>query len=341
MAPITIRDINNKEEWEAFVLSHPESNFLHSWHWGEFHQSLGKQIQRTGFFKNNELRGVMLSIVERAKRGVYLTVPGGPIIDWQDPELVTIFIEEVKQFTKSKGCVFARVRSQLEFSDWAKKIFSQNGFIDAPMHLHAELTSQLDISPPEEILLANMRKSTRYEIKKAVKLGIRVNFSNNPSLIRDFYDLQVRTAKRQKFIPFSYEFLANQFEIFSKDKLVLLFSASLNGELLAQAFVIFYGHEAVYHYGASTEKGRKYPGSYLCQWEAIKQAKQRGMRRYNFWGVAPLDKPGHRFYGVSVFKRGFGGRDIQYLHAQDLVINRPRYLADYAIESIRRRVRKV
>ncbi|KKS63763.1 MAG: FemAB family protein, partial [Candidatus Daviesbacteria bacterium GW2011_GWA1_42_6] len=113
------------------------------------------------------------------------------------------------------------------------------------------------------------------------------------------------------------------------------------GKLLAQAFVIFYGQEAAYHYGAGTEEGRKYPGAYLIQWEAIKEAKKRGMTRYNFWGVAPSDKPSHRFAGVSLFKRGFGGSEFEYLHAQDLVINRSRYLINTAIENLRRHIRRV
>jgi len=49
----------------------------------------------------------------------------------------------------------------------------------------------------------------------------------------------------------------------------------------------FLRSEAAYHYGASTEEGRKYPGAYLIQWEAIKEAKKKEHKRYNFWGVPP------------------------------------------------------
>jgi lipid II:glycine glycyltransferase (peptidoglycan interpeptide bridge formation enzyme) len=110
---------------------------------------------------------------------------------------------------------------------------------------------------------------------------------------------------------------------------------------LAQAFVIFYGKEAVYHYGASTDEGRHYPGAYLIQWEAIKEAKKRGMTRYNFWGVAPENNANHRFSGLSLFKRGFGGEDFEYLHAQDLIINYPRYLVNYLVEFLRKKFRNV
>ena len=80
MDQVTVKLIEDKNEWEGFLAKHPEANFLQSWYWGEFHQSIGHKISRTGFYKNSELVGVMISIVEDAMRGRYLTVPGGPII---------------------------------------------------------------------------------------------------------------------------------------------------------------------------------------------------------------------------------------------------------------------
>jgi hypothetical protein len=44
---------------------------------------------------------------------------------------------------------------------------------------------------------------------------------------------------------------------------------------------------------------------------------------------------------VSVFKRGFGGEDVAYLHSQDLVIDNFRYLINYFVEVARKRLRKV
>jgi len=69
MAEITIKNIENKEVWEEFVLSKNEVNFLQSWSWGEFHKNLGKQIFRTGFYEKEKLVGVMLSVIEPARRG--------------------------------------------------------------------------------------------------------------------------------------------------------------------------------------------------------------------------------------------------------------------------------
>lgn len=336
---MVIKEIVNKEEWESFLEKHIEANFLQSWAWGEFHKLLGKDISRIGFYEGDKLIGVMLSVVEPARRGKYLTVPGGPIIDWQKKSIVKAFANQIKQIAKENNCVFVRIRPQLKQDDFSKNLFKDLGFIKAPMHLHAELTSQLDITKSEEKLMTQMRKATRYEVRKAIKEGIKIITSKDAKEIKEFYDLQMETAKRQKFVPFSYKFLYEQFRVFAQNGNALLYKAEFENQLLAQAFIIFYGKEAVYHYGASTDAGRRYPGAYLIQWEAIKEAKRRGMTRYNFWGVAPLDKENHRFAGLSLFKRGFCGEDFEYLHAQDLIINKPKYFINYVVETLRKRLR--
>ena len=58
-------------------------------------------------------------------------------------------------------------------------------------------------------------------------------------------------------------------------------------------------------------------------------------------GVAPEGDRSHRFYGVSVFKRGFGGQDVAYLHARDLVLDWSKYVVNWTVELIRKWVRKV
>lgn len=341
MSNIKVQQIEDKKIWEDFLASQSDANFLQSVYWGQFHQKLGSQVFYSGFFENEKLIGVMLAIVEDARRGRYLTVPAGPIIDFKNKAVIAAFINEIRRLAKETNCVFVRVRPQLRYDEFSVNLFKELGFKDAPMHLHAELTNQLDIAKTEEELLAGMRKTTRYEIRKGISENIRVEMSKDPSLIEGFYKIQLETAKRQGFVPFPKDYLSEQFKVFAENDKAALFSAYHNKDLLAQAFIIFYGQEAAYHYGVSTEKNREYPGAVLIQWEAIKEAKKRGLKRYNFWGVAPEENKEHRFYRISIFKRGFGGVDIKYLHAQDLAINKTKYLVNYLIETARKRTRNL
>lgn len=336
---IKAAEITDKNTWEEFVLSREESNFLQSWYWGEFHSALGKKIERVGFYNEDELIGVMETVVEAARRGRYMTIAGGPLIDWNNKELVTVAVQTMKDMARKHECAFVRIRPQAVETPAVMDTLASAGFKKSPMHLTADLTNQLDLSPSEEELMANMRKTTRYEVRRAAKENLTIETSLNVEDLREFYDIQLETAKRQNFVPFSYEFLAAQFKVFAEAGSALLYKAYHEKTLLAEAFIIFYGNEAVYHYGASTDDGRKHPGAYLIQWEAIKEAKKRGIKRFNFWGVVPLTETQHRFFGVSIFKRGFGGHEVQYVPAQDLVIDPLRYSLNAAVETVRRKVR--
>lgn len=343
MAKPKFRAVENQAEWEAYVAKHPEANFLHAWLWGDYGQALKKKIYRVGLYDGDALLGVWLGTVEDARRGRFMTIAGGPLLDsWSNKPLVDTAIDSIKQVGKQEKCVFVRVRPQLLETKENRTLFKQLGFMQAKMHLQAELTSQLDITRSEDELLQGFRKKTRYELKQATKREIVVTSSTKPDDIKQFYDLQLQTAQRHGFVPFSLAYLQEEFRAFAQDGKATLYSAhTKGGELIAQAFIIFYGQEAAYHYGASTELGRTEPGAYLLQWEAIKEAKSRGMVRYNFWGVVGPEQTAHRFYGVSIFKRGFRGEDVSYLHAHDLVLNKLLYLPNWAIETVRKKRRRL
>lgn len=338
---VTIKQIADKSVWEKSMASFEEGNFLHSFNWGQFHQNLNKQVERLGFYQGSRAVGLMLSVVEKAKRATYLTIPGGPLLNWQDKAVVAAFKKAALEIAQKNNCSFIRIRPQLISSEKTNLMFFKLGFKNAPMHLHAELTRQVNLEKTEAELLAQMRKTTRGEIRKATSLGIKITASKDPTQILAFYKLQQETAKRQGFVSFSQKFLEEQFRVFAADNQVLLYTATFKKKLLAQAMIIFYGCEADYHYGASTIEGRKFPGAHLIQWEAIKEAKQRGLRHYNLWGVAPEGQTNHRFYGVSVFKRGFGGEEVEYVHAQDLIIDPLPYRINWLIEQIRKKIRRV
>lgn len=341
MAQISVKPIVEKEEWEAFITTHSEANFLHSWYWGEFHEQLKHTVIRSGFYSGDKLIGVLLAIVEPAKRGRHLVVPGGPIIDWENKQLVNVWVAEAKSIALKHSCIFVRVRPQLLDSAESRDLFHHLGFKRAPMHLHAELTSQLDLSKSDDELKKAMRKGARYDVNRANRLDIKVTSTKSLDYLDQFYDLQLETARRQGFVPFSKKFLDEQFKVFAAADKVLMYKAEHEDCLLAFAFIIFYGQEAAYHYGASTELARKLPGAYAIQWAAIQEARRRGCSRYNFWGVTGHGQTKHRFYGVSVFKRGFGGEDIAYLAAHDLVVKRSKYIATSSFETIRRKLRKL
>ena len=323
---------------DAFVKKcHPEANFLQTSQWGKVYELSGFKVYYWGFYDKAELIGSCLAILQPAKRGRYLEIPGGPLLNWQDNTKVRTILDQIAREAKSLDCVFVRMRPNIKDSREIRKCFSQDGLSPSPMHLHAENTVMLDLELSLDEILKNMRRQTRYEVKRAAKLGIKVDAESSPEIFNKFYDLQLETAKRQNFIPSPRNFIVNQQKAFLDN--AKIYVASLDGKVLAMGLIIFQGNEAVYHEAASSPEGRHYPGAYALQWQVIQDAKAKGMKRYNLFGIAPANVQKHRYAGVTTFKKGFGGEVVNYLPAHDLVIKPLHYKITKIIEVIRKRYR--
>lgn len=341
---LKIKEIKNKEIWESFLLKCEEKTFLDSWNWGEFQKMMGNKIWRYGIFESSgDPLSVSLVIKIIAKRGTFLFVAHGPVFQQQTIDNKQQFLEtllnELREIAKKEKASFIRIAPILERSVENIKIFKDLGFREAPIHIHPELTWQLDIIPPENELLMKMRKTTRYLIRQAQKkFDIEIVQGDDLKSVKIFNDLYQRTAARHDFVPFSFEYLKNEFLAFKSDNQVGVFLGKYKGEIVASAIIIFWQNIAFYHHGASSLKYQKIPVSYLLQWEAIKEAKKRGCRLYNFWGIAPEGRKNHPWAGLTLFKKGFGGYKKEYVKTQDFPIS-PKYWLTFIFEKIRKKKR--
>jgi lipid II:glycine glycyltransferase (peptidoglycan interpeptide bridge formation enzyme) len=298
-------------------------------------------VVRRGAYRGTELVGVYTGHVEPARRGIHMEIVGGPIMDWRSTPVVDAVFADMKSLAAQHACVYVRIRPQLIDSSAHRAIFTAHGCKKAPMYLSVELAGVLDLSKPEDEILQGMRQRLRRALRKAEKNNITVETGTDPKDIKEFYRIQLETAGRHQFVAFSEDFLTKQFDAFAGDNSAVLYTAKHEGQILAQNFIIFYGNEASYHYGVSTELGTKLSGAPLLHMQAMRDARARGIRRYNFWGIVDEEDTGHRFYGVSVFKRGFGVDELRYVPAHDLIVKQSSYLKTKLIEATRRKLRRV
>lgn len=333
-----------EETWTKILESHPDYNFLQSPLWAEMNRQLGhKLVVRT--FENKAL---YLGIVKDAKRGRYLEIPAGPVVDWRDKTLLKQVFSSITEEAKHEKCVFVRFRPQLlntpEHQTLIKQLPKLLPGLDlrlAPMHLHAQNTVLIDLTRPEEDLLMAMRRQTRYEVRRAEKLGLVVIENHSEATFKEFHSVQVATAKRQGFVPPSEKELLAERAAFSPDHLKLYKVCTSEYEPVAYGLILAYGHEAEYFEAASTDLNRKLPGAYALLWRAIRDLKSEKIERFNLWGIAPPGVENHRYSGVTTFKTGFGGDIVEFIPAQDIVINKLKYKLDELVETARKKRRKL
>jgi len=319
-----IKKIEDKKIWEEFLEKCKEKTFLQSFNWGEFNEKMGNKIWRFGIFENEKFLALALTIKISARRGNFLFVPHGPVLnsDFENKnlkfEIFKFLFDELKTVAKKEKCDFIRIAPILERNENNEKIFKKLGFREAPIHIHPEITWELDISKSEDEILREMRKTTRYLIRQAQKnKEIEIVKSKNLKDLEVFNQIYSETARRHKFSPFSFDYLSNEILAFAGDDQILIFLGKYNAEAVAGGIFIFWQGIGFYHHGASSLKYPKIPVSYYLIWEAIKEAKKRGCQKFNFWGIAPPERKNHPWSGLSLFKMGFGGKKKEYLKTKD------------------------
>jgi len=333
-----IREIENKEIWENFLAECEDKTFLQSWNWGEFQKKMGNKIWRFGVFENKLLFSVALVIKITARRGTFLFIPHGPVVK-NGRELfstISTILEELKKIAREEKVSFIRIAPILQRKEENIKIFKNLGFRDAPIHIHPELTWELDLTPSEEELLMGLRKTTRYLIRQAQKnKDIEIYQSKNIEDIEIFNNLYQEVVDRHRFVPFSLNYLKNEFLAFNSDNQISIFLGKYKNEIISSGIFIFWQNIGFYHHGATSLKYPKIPVSYLLQWEAIREAKKRYCQTFNFWGIAPTNNQKHPWSGLTLFKMGFGGQKKEYVKTQDLPISK-KYWLTFLFEKLRK-----
>lgn len=76
--------------------------------------------------------------------------------------------------------------------------------------------------------------------------------------------------------------------------------------------VLIYDKVAYYYYGAALPEAKRQNLPYLYVWEAMKEAKRRGAKIWDWEGVYDPRYPNKGWVGFSQFKRTFGGEDIWF-----------------------------
>jgi len=335
-----LKIIDNKQTWNDFIENNdfPFYSFLSSWEWWEFKESFGFPVLRYWIYDNDKLIWVIPMIKTIAKRWTYLFVPHTPLIlqDYDYFDVLWKIKKQLIEIAKQQWASFIRFNPPVESSIENYENFKKLWFRSAPIHEHAEDTHLLDLTKSEEELFKQIKKKDRYYINRAIKEWVEVINSNDEKYVDIMIKMHQEHAKKVWYHPFSEKYIKNLYKYFPNN--INTISTWYNGQIESILMTIKFWKTCVYYVAVSDIKSKKFSPNYLCQWEAIKQAKKDWAEIYNFWWVSPDDNPNHPLAGVTGFKRKWWGYDYFLVHAQDLVVS-PKYWLTWVIETIRRKKR--
>ncbi len=175
-------------------------------------------------------------------------------------------------------------------------------------------TRIIDLRADEDALWGDLRKKWRQYVNKARTAGVVVVEAEGDRL-GEFYRIYRDTADRAGFLIRTEGAYRDVWEAYRPaGRARLLFAQSAEGEPLATLFLVRCGPRVVEPYGGMTRTGGDSRANYLLKWEAIRSSREAGATSYDLWGLATG--------GIAHFKTGFGGREVRYIGAWDLVLDR-------------------
>lgn len=330
----------NKDLYEDIVASEPGNTITQSMVWGVMQQRFGRQSN--GFVvvnDNREVMGSMLLTKHPEPNGrCFLYANRGPIFNPKEEGVFKLMLEKAREIAKKEKAIFLRIdpsfivsaepvladKKQGCYGDYAASLdpdyFLKFGFRRAHASYQPDHTIVLDLSMSHKELLLQMKPKGRYNIKLGQRKGVTVR--EGKDLGRDlpiFLDLLSTTTKRDSFQAHQGIYYKNMLETLQPLGYATLLIAEYKTQPLSAMIMTMYGNKAIYYYGASANENRELMAPYLMQWEAIKLAKERGLRYYDFLGVSSKYDRFHSWAGVTEFKRKFGGCQLSFVGTFELV----------------------
>ncbi len=318
--------LNNKLELNKLASQGEYSQFLQSWEWGDFQESLGHKVWRVGLKEGDKILAAATFIKKPLiKNLAYFYCPRGPVGQIDNFKNLKILLDYINKIAKEESAIFFRFEPlYLSHKDLFIKTFD----------VQPSKTIILILDKSKEELLAQMHPKTRYNIRLSLRRGVRVR-EGDKNDFDVFWQLMLETGKRDKFRLHTRDYYQKLFSFFSNNfdsclDIKFLF-ASFKKEILAAGIFVFFGNMAVYVHGASSSRLRNLMPTYAMQWKAIKLAKKQGKRYYDFYGIDETKWP-----GVTRFKKGFGGQIVQYPGTFDYVFNKVYYKIYLLARKVRR-----
>ncbi len=365
---------NDLSCYEAWVRAHPQGSLWQSLVRKRYAEACGKEVrvyvtsdkrpvrtdirpggQATSDQPDSGLAGKLqasaLVVIDRTTGGFSTwEIARGPL--WASFKLqalsyktVSALLERIVSDAKREGALALYLSSILPLEACSLRLEA------SPRHIHAQATRFIDLSQPEEAILAQMHPKGRYNISIAQRHGVTVSEGSIQD-IDAFYDLLRDTGSRDGFKIHQKSHYTRFLDCIEGSFLLMAEHAQ---KPIAGLIGVRWQTTGIYYYGASSYADRQLMAPYLLQWEAMRKCKAMGCTKYDLLGVEQSEGKRARrqegkkakgfslfhllpffpfallpsWSGISEFKRKFGGTVITY-PPERMIVLRP--LAYKALE---------
>jgi len=302
--------------WDELVRATGRAHLLQSAAWAELKRATGWTPRRFRLEDGPRLAGVAQVLLKRGPLGITVAyAPRGPLVDAADlPESLRALAASLT----GERCASVLADPELAPSPDLESALARSGARPAGVFVQPRRTLLMDLTRTPDELLAAMRKKTRQYIHKAEREGVVTEETRD---LDRFLAVLTKVAARDRFAVHDRGYFERLLAAFGDAAHLSMSSVGSedDGALLA----IHLGDRAWELYGGwSGAHGESRP-FYLLKWRSLLAMKQRGVARYDMWGLS--DHEGDELAGIENFKLGFGGEVATWVGAFDRPVIAPLY----------------
>lgn len=314
--------------------------------WKKLQDDLGE----TSFFEQGN-GYQFLAILKITPIGKYLYLPYGPVYEGSNGRQNAL--KKLNKLAKAHQAVFIRIEP-------TDSEFNQHLPYNAvkTTDLNPKETWCLDITGSDENLKSKLPSRLLRYHRNAAKNGITVEISENPADISYLLKLQQDLADKKGINTFSEHYLqtelsqpfaslylakytdSNSIQARSEKN---IFSQDPSNEEIIAAGLVFDDRTTRYNLqGAQSEQGRKLHATGILTVQLILDAKAKGLKIFDFWGIAPEEAPAnHPWAGFTNFKKTFAGYEVDHAGTYDLVLDKKKYKLYQLTRKLNRIIRRI
>lgn len=326
---VEIKNDVNQKEWDDMLLSNEASSSYQIYNFSRIYKEAYDSKPIFIYVKNasGKIVGQLLALIHNKRywwdANVFTKTIGltlnlhtslnwfyGPVIHNSEHKelIINKFITAIEEVAKTNSVTIIQGGSAPLSDNSTDILFKNNGYDLTPW-----VTYHIDLTQDIQTLYRNLKKSTRYDIRKSETVGLQFEVVDKRETMNEFTRLKHEEKKRigERLGSATQNFFTDLlWKYFYNEGYEKLFLARFDGEVVGGIYGRIFNNNMIQYGVSNTPRKELFVGPFLT-WNVIKWAKEFGLESFDMGGANPNPK-NEKEKQIKFYKSKWGGELKEY-----------------------------